>query len=215
MDIPRWISWTGLAAILGGLMAISLTAPFAIAYFSAYAGYDIPPFWLPLLKPALSSWLTFASPIEVYNVYGRIFDLVYLLFLPAVFGLHYLHQGAGRRIEKWGFRLLVVGLLSAFIGVAGDYWADGAGFIIEMLGLLILAIGATVYGVALLRSKVIPSWCAWLVVVCGPGTVVFFSLIGHIPSGPTFLFAISWLIVGCVLLFKKSLRPQLEKQSAG
>jgi len=45
-----------------------------------------------------------------------------------------------------------------------------------------------------------------LLVACGPGTFVFFPLIRHIPSGPTFLFAISWLIVGCMLLFKKGVR---------
>jgi len=38
-------------------------------------------------------------------------------FLPAVFGLHHLHQGTGSRAEKRGFRILVVGLLAAFIGV--------------------------------------------------------------------------------------------------
>jgi hypothetical protein len=214
MDTPKWISWAGLAAILGGLTAIVLTAPFAIAYYSAYPGYEVPPFWIQSLKPALRSLLTFAPPVGVYNVYGRIFDLVYLLFLPAAFGLHHLHQGVSSRIEKWGFGILVVGLLATFIGVAGDYWADRAGFAIEVLGLLTLAIGTTLYGIAMLRSKVIPSWCAWLLVACGPGAFVFFPLIGHIPSGPTFLFAISWLIVGCMLLFKKGLRPQLEKQGA-
>jgi hypothetical protein len=215
VDTPKWISWAGLAAILGGLTAIILTAPFATAYFSAYPGFDIPPFWLPRLKTALGSLLTFASPKVVYNVYGRVFNLVYLLFLPAAFGLHHLHQGASSRIEKWGFAILVVGLLATFIGVAGDYWADGAGFFIELLGLLTLAIGATLYGVALLLSKVVPSWCAWLLVACGPGVFVFFPLIGHIPSGPTFLFATAWLIVGYILLFKQDIRPQLEKQGAG
>ena len=203
MDTPKWIPWAGLAAILGGVTAVILTPPFATAYFSAYPGFDIPPFWLSLLRPALRSVLAFGPPIAVYNVYGRIFEFVYLLFLPAAFGLHRLHQGAGSRIEKWGFAILVVGLLGAFIGVAGDYWADGAGFFIELLGLLAMVIGATVYGVAVLRSKVIPGWCAWLLIACGPGTFGFFPLIGHIPSGPTFLFAISWLIVGGMLLFKK------------
>jgi hypothetical protein len=215
VDTPKWVSWAGLAALLGGLTAIILTAPFATAYFSAYPGSDIPPFWLPRLKPTLEPLLTFVSPVMVYNVYGRIFNLVYLLFLPAAFGLHHLHQEASSRIEKWGFAILVVGLLATFIGVAGDYWADGAGFFIELLGLLTLAIGATLYGVALLRSKVVPSWCAWLLVACGPGVFVFFPLIGHIPSGPTFLFAIAWLIVGYILLFKQGIRPQLEKQGAG
>ena len=228
MDIPKWISWAGLAAILGGLTAIILTAPLVCAYFSAYPGYNVPPFWIHSLKPALGSLLTFASPVVVYNVYGRIFDLVYLLFLPAAFGLHHLHQGASFRVEKWGFRILATGLLATFIGVAGDYWANGAGFFIELLGLLTLAIGATLYGVALLQSKVIPSWCAWLLVACGPVAFVFVPLAGlqslptflyaislGFPEGPTFLFAIAWLIVGYMLLFKQGIRPQLEKQGAG
>jgi hypothetical protein len=215
IDTPKWISRAGLAAILGGAMAIILTAPFATAYFSAYPGFDVPPFWLQSAKLTLHPLLAFASPVEAYNIYGRIFDLVYLLFLPAVFGLHQLHQGASSRIEKWGFAILVVGLLATFIGVAGDYWADGAGFPIELLGLLILNIGATLYGIALLRSKVVPSWCAWLLVACGPGVFIFFLLIGHIPSSPTFLFAITWLMVGYILLFKQGIRPQLEKKGAG
>ena len=213
MDTPKWISYAGLAAVLGGTLAILLTAPFATAFFIAYPGFDVPPFWLQSAKSALHPLLTFASPVEVYNIYGRIFDLLYLLFLPAAFGLHHLHQNTGSRIEKWGFAILVVGLLATFIGVAGDYWMDGIGFPIELLGLLTLNVGATLYGVALLQSKVIPNWCAWLLVVCGLGIFVIFPLIGHIPSGPTFLFAIGWLIVGYLLLFKQG--TQFETSRAG
>jgi len=215
VDTPKWITWAGLAAIVGGLTAIILTAPFATAYFSAYPGFDIPPFWLPRLRPTLDSLLTFASPKMVYDFYGRIFNIVYLLFLPAAFALHHLHREASSRVEKWGFAILVVGLLATFVGVAGDYWADGAGFFIELLGLLAITIGATLYGVVLLRSKVVPSWCAWLLVACGPGAFIILPLIGHIPSGPTFLFAIAWSVVGYILLFKQGIRPQLEKQGAG
>lgn len=209
-------------------MAIALTPPFVTAYFSAYPGHNVPPFWIDSLKPALGSLLTFASPEVVYDVYGRVFDVVYLLFLPAAFGLHHLHQGASSRIEKGGFGILVVGLLASFIGVAGDYWANGAGFFMELLGLLILAIGATLYGVALLRSKVIPSWSAWLLVACGPGAFVFVPLTAMsslptylyaislgFPEGPTFLFAISWVILGSMLFFNRGIRPQFEKQGAG
>jgi hypothetical protein len=203
MKLAKWISWAGLAAIFGGLIAIILTIPFATAYFSAYPGFDVPPFWLQTVTPVLRPLLSFATPKMVYNVYGRIFELVYLLFLPAVFGLHHLHHGARNRVERWGFGILVVGLLATFIGVAGDYWADGTGFVIELLGLLILSIGTTVYGLATLQSRVLPTWCAWLLIAGGPGSFVFQILIGHIPSGPTFPFALSWLFVGWILVFKK------------
>lgn len=217
---PKWVSWAGLAAMLGGLTAIILTAPFATAYFAAYPGFESQPFWFPLLRPALGSTITFAPPEDVYNVYGRVFDLVYLLFLPAVFGLHHLHQGSSGRTERWGFGMLVVALPATFIGVAGDYWAQSipeslfaVSWGIELLGLLTLMIGASVYGAALLRSSVIPSWSAWLLVACGPGVFVVFPLIGHVPSGPTFLFAVSWLVVGGMLLFKRGVPA--ERQAAG
>lgn len=98
--------------------------------------------------------------------------------------------------------------LLRLIGVAGDYWANGIEFPIDVLDLLIVIVGATVYGAALLRSKVVPRWCALLIVSCGPGALAFTAVIGHIPSGPTFLFAISWLIVGFMLLFTTAIGPR-------
>jgi len=207
MVTPRWMPWAGLAAILGGLTALLLTPGFATAYFLAYAEYDPAPFWMAAVEPRLGSLVTFATPESVYETYGRIYDLVYVLFLPAVFGLHAFHQGSGIRMERRGFSLLVTGLTAAFVGVAGDYWAHGIGFPIEVLGLLIMMVGATTYGIALLRTKVVPRWCAWLLVSCGPGALAVTAAIGHIPSGPTFLFAAFILIVGFMLLSKTALRP--------
>jgi len=199
---------------LAGLTAIVLTPPFATAYFLAYPGEDVLPFWVSTLEPRLQSLLGFASPTEVYQTYGRIFDLVYVLFLPAAFGLHHLHRGSNSRIEMRGFAVLVAGVVAAFVGVAGDYWANGIGFPIEVLGLLILAVGSTMYGVALLGAGVVPRWCAWSLVSCGPGALVFLLLIGHIPSGPTFPFAISWVTVGAMLLSRKGIRPSALKHPA-
>ncbi|HXH35855.1 MAG TPA: hypothetical protein VNJ54_15855 [Plantibacter sp.] len=160
-----------MASILGGLTAIVMTPPFATAYFLAYPGYDATPFWLSPLESRLHSLLVFSSPNEVYETYGRIFDLVYLLFLPAIFALHHLHRESGGRMGRRGFAVLVAGLLATFFGVAGDYWANGIGFPLEVLGLLALAIGSTMYGVALLRSGVVPRWCAWSLVSYVPGAV--------------------------------------------
>ncbi len=224
MDIPKWISWAGLAAIVGGMMAVVLTAPFVTAYFYAYPGNNVPPFWIHSVKSALGLLLAFSSPQVVYDTYGRIYDVAYLLFLPAAFGLHHLHFGTDSRVEKPGFGILISGLLVSFVGVAGDYWANGAGFLIEIPGLLTLAIGSTLYGVALLQSKVIPGWCAWLLVACGPIAIVFVPLTAisslppfvyaislGFPEGPTFLFAVSWLIVGYMLIFKQGLRLRIKK----
>lgn len=202
MRNPKWISWAGLAAIVGGMIALVLTAPFAIAYFAAYPGFDIPPAWIAIVRPVLKPILTFASPKAVYNVYGRVYNVVYVLFLPATVGLHQMYEGACSRPERWGYRLLVIGLLAAIIGNAGDYWANGVGFILTVAGLLILSVGVTVYGVAALRSSLMPAWCAWLLIISGPGVFVGLSLIGHIPSGPSLPLALAWLVIGGVLVFR-------------
>ena len=154
---------------------------------------------LRFLQPALR----FGEAIEVYNTYGRIYNLVYVLFLPATLALHALQRGAHSRLEGWGFWLTIFGLVASFIGVAGDYWANGAGFILELLGLLVLVAGCVLTGMAAWRSKVLPEWSAALLMACLPGYVIWFRLIGHIPSGPTFGVALAYLGVGIVLLSGK------------
>lgn len=204
---PRWLRWAGAAAIVGGLLALVLTLPFALAFFRAYPGYDVPPFWLVALQPTLMPLVTFAPPVTVYNLYGRVYNLVYLLFLPATVGLHQLHQGYGRRLERWGYGLLLSGLVMTFLGVAGDYWANGLTFVLSLLGLLVLAVGTTLYGLVLWRSRVLPRGVDWLFLACLPGVVIGSWLTGHIPSGPTLPFALTWLALGAALWRGSSSRP--------
>jgi hypothetical protein len=213
MNLPKWLSWAGFSAMLGSSIAILLTAPFAIAYYKAYPGFDVPPFWIQPLNTVLTPLLAFSSPENVYNSYGRIFNFVYLLFLPAVFALHHLHRIANGKLEKVAYGILSISLPATFIGVAGDYWMNGAGFFIEVLGLLALNLGATLYGVVVLRNNLLPKWCGWLMASCFPGLFVFMFLIWHIPSAPTFLIAVSWLILGYIIFSGKGL--QIQEQAAG
>jgi len=191
----HWDGWAGRAALLGGALALLLTPPFASAFFAAYPGYDVPPFWVAPLQPLLAPALGFADRITVYNVYGRVYNVVYGLFLPAAFGLHRLQKKRGR-LAGWGCGLTVAGLLTAAVGVAGDYWLDGAGFMLELFGLLIMNLGASLSGLAGLRAGGLPRGLAWLLTLCFPGLFAIQFLIWHIPSSPTFLFAAAWLSLG-------------------
>jgi hypothetical protein len=199
MQSAHQLRYSGVCAMTGGVLAIVLTFPFAAAYARAYPGFDEPPFWLPALQPVLRPLLTFDSSITVYNLYGRIFEFVYLLILPAVITLHFAQRNATNARMPWSFGVIVAGLIIAFVGVAGDYWADGAGWLIELIGLLVLLVGTTLFGITALYAAYIPSWSAWLLILAGPGALGATWLIGHIPSGPTLLFAIAWAIVGYVL----------------
>lgn len=197
MKPPNRATWAGVAAIIGGLMAIVLTPPFATAYFLAYPGEDPLPFWFEAAEARLEPFVTGAG---VYETYGRIYNLVYVLFLPAAYVLHQLHGPSASRLERRGFRVVITGLGLTIVGVAGDYWANGIGFILEVPGLLILGVGMSIYGVALRRSGVLPNSCAWMFLLCGPGLVGFTALVGHVPSGPTFPLALTWLAAGGALL---------------
>ena len=110
MNHPKWIALAGVSSILGGLLAILLTLPFAAGYHIAYSGYDPVPIWFESLQPILRPLLHFGNPTAVYNTYGRIYDLVYLLLLPPAVALHLLQRPVNSKAEKRGFLLTMVGL---------------------------------------------------------------------------------------------------------
>jgi len=197
---PRWMTWAGVSAVVGGVLAVLLTFPFATAYFRAYPGFDAIPAWLPVIQRAIRPIMSFGAPIVVYNTFGRVYNLVYLLLLPSTVALHRVHRDANSGLEKWGYRLTILGLIAAAIGVAGDYWANGLGFPLEVVGIIVLSLGSTANGIALLRIRTWPAWSSWLLILCLPGCFIFVALIGHVPSGPTLQVAVAYLGAGFALI---------------
>jgi hypothetical protein len=191
---------SGLAAIIGGLLAIALTPPAAVASFASYGWDEARPAWLDALRPRLGPLLGFAAPVEVYTTYGRLFAPAYLLLLLGLVGLHRARGRAAGRPGRWGAGALAAGLALAIVGVIGDYWGDGAGYPLTLLGLATLLAGSTVYGGALVRGRCAPAWAAWPLVVAGPaGFLLTFTLVPHIPSGATLLFAAACVALGAAL----------------
>jgi hypothetical protein len=80
----------------------------------------------------------------------------------------------------------------------GEFTAIQAdGFIIEMLGLLLLLVGSVILGVTYLRAKVLPRSLAWLLILAGLGGVLLSAL--HAPSGTMLLFCFAWVALGYLL----------------
>ncbi|SFN49781.1 hypothetical protein [Mycetocola miduiensis] len=184
-----------MAAIVGGAGAIVLTIPIAAAYFRAYEGFDARPVWLPFMERALAPLLEFAPPVTVYEIYGRIYAVVFILYLPAAIHLH--RQRSERsRLEAVGFVVVAGALVTTAIGVAADYWANGIGYIPSLFGLLGLAIGSTVWGLGVRRGGTVPTWWALLLIAVGPLSVLCLFLLGHVPSGPALPFAVAWFLLG-------------------
>lgn len=188
--------WAGMAAIVGGAVAIALTIPIASAYFRAYEAFDAHPIWLPFIERALAPLLEFAPPVTVYEIYGRIYAVVFILYLPAAIHLHRQRSERSGRLEAVGFAVVAGALVTTAIGVAADYWANGIGYTLSLLGLLGLAIGSTVWGLGVRRGGTVPTWWAWLLIAVGPLSVLCLFLLGHVPSGPTLPFAVAWLLLG-------------------
>jgi hypothetical protein len=197
----RSLKWSGVSALAGGLLACLLTPVMSVGYYRAYAvAGETPPFWLPAAQPVLSFLFAFADEKIAYAAYGKLFAIVYLLFLPGVWALHKLHENARSRFEKFGFVFLMLALSVAAIGVSLDYWGVKPGWTIELLGMLLLQIGATVYGAALLVLKVVPRLLGLLLGASLPLCVAAFMLIKQIPSAPTLPFAIASIAIGYFIL---------------
>ncbi len=176
---PDQVRATGLAAMAGGALGL-LNAPlYSLAYFAtddgAPSAQSAPvQAWTEPARELLDPLLTFASPDTVYLTYGKLFLFVWIGMLAGLVGLHARHAGHSGRLERWGFRTSLVGLLLLVIGAFGAYWLElgetvFAAFLVP--GLLLLTFGATLFGLGTWRAGVAPRAGAALLIVGGfPGT---------------------------------------------
>jgi hypothetical protein len=174
------VRFSGLAAILGGVLGIVLT---------------------PILSYL---WATYS---DSYLYFGRAYFLVYLGCLLGLAGLYALRRGRRAHVESWGFGLTFVGLCGGLVGDVLAYWGgppgqdftqlQGKGFAIEVLGLLLILIGSVVLGVAFLRANALPRLVPWVLIAAGPAGLAFTF---HVPSGTMFLFCCAWVLLGYLLL---------------
>ena len=183
-----WIQWSGLAAMLGGGLGIVL-APILIYLWTTYS--------------------------EAYLAFGRAYFPVYLGCIAGLLGLNAQRKGSSGHPETEGLAIAMtlVGLAVALVGDLLAYWGDllggepnaggftnaqAGGFLLEMLGLLILLFGSVTLGVIYLRANVPPRWFAWLLILAGPAGLLLSAL--HVPSGTMLMFCLAWTAMGYALL---------------
>ena len=188
----RWILWSGLAAMLGGALGLVLT---------------------PIL---IYLWTTYS---DAYVVFGKAYFPVYLGCMAGLLGLDARRRGSSERpeTERLALGMILVGLAVALFGDILAYWGDllagqpnaggftnvqAGGFLLEILGLLILLFGSVTLGVIYLRANVRPRWFTWLLVLAGPVGILLSAL--HAPSGTMLLFCLAWTGMGYALLSEKT-----------
>jgi hypothetical protein len=131
--------------------------------------------WAEPAGRALRPLLDWGSPDLVYVTYGKIWLPVFLAFTLCAFVVHHDRRPAG--FEKWAWRIALTGYVWACVGVFGDYWTQWTShtnalldiaFVVGLPGLLLVLVGSTLLGIALLRNGFAPRASAWLLTVTLP-----------------------------------------------
>lgn len=164
MSPSNLIRWGGLAALVGGVIG-TLYFPFhASAYFATQDGsaaLDAPwvAVWAEPFTRVFDPLLTFAPPHEVYTTFGKILVLVVLGFLAGVLALHSRQGARAGRLEKWGFRVLLLGSVLGTLGAFGEYYTpylDFSFLVFSAPGILLLMFGSLLFGIGTLRAGMTP-----------------------------------------------------------
>lgn len=167
----------------------------------------------PLLES--TGALTFGAGDVPYRVYGKAFFVVYVLMLPIARLVHraYREAGGSRPGELWSWRAMYFALLVALVGDVIAYWAlsipgatgdaiAGAGFAIEVVGMITLLVANAAYAVIAGRYRVMPRWGGWMFVAIVP--VAWLSgihVVSYIPNAFVVPLSVGWAAIGIWLYF--------------
>lgn len=166
---------TALYAMVAAVAAVLLSPLLALSYFATDEGAEAleagtVSAWADAADDLVGGLLTWASPQRVYATCVQVFALLF----PAIFlcarAVRARRPVVAGRLERWGWRiallgygLLSVGLIAASVALVDSsaavegssaYGLLDAAFIALMLpGMAASAIGSTVLGSALLRTR--------------------------------------------------------------
>lgn len=189
----------GRAAIAAAAAGTALAPLHALARFATKDGKSdldssVVRAWAEPARDAVKPLLDWGSADTVYTTYGKLWTpilLAMLLCAVTVFG-----RRTPTGAEKWGWRLLLTGLVGMTVGVTGSYWTPllDEFFAVALPFILIAMIGGMVLGIGLLRRGFQPRATPVLLIAWLP---LFFVLSGVIAMGAAMLPALwAWAIAG-------------------
>jgi O-antigen/teichoic acid export membrane protein len=151
------------------------------------------------------SELRFHTP----NVFWKLFPSAPLLLLVGLIGLYAVSSGRSGWLEKAGFILAVIGLVLIVVGDVGEFWLGlddvyimtAPAYRAFRIGLVVLAAGSLLFGVAAGRKGTLPAWGA-LPFAIGSlcGLVSFSRDLGQFGAALWILFGLGWAWLGFALL---------------
>ena len=160
MWTPKRLRFAGLAAMLGG--ALSAAYPVGELFFE----------FGPPGAPGYETYLLFITPVPV----------LLLLLLVGVLGLYAYVRDTDTlgRLGRAGVTLLVAGYALEIVGNLIEVWVAGANptavlggnaHLLTLFGILMELVGASLFGVALLRRAAVPRLGAGLLAVALPAGI--------------------------------------------
>lgn len=143
------------------------------------------------------------------NVFWKLFPSAPLLLLVGLIGLHLRFSGRSGRLERIAFVVTLVGLVLVVVGDVGEFWLGLDNVFIMTapayrtlrLGLLVLAVGTMLFGVATARDETLPVWGALPFAIGGLcGLVAFSADLETFGAALWVLFGVGWAWLGFSLL---------------
>ena len=150
--------------------------------------------WAEPAAGALRPLLDWGDPQTVYTSFGRLWTPILVAAVACAVVVRRQRIPAGG--ERWGWRLLLTGLVGATAGTAGTYWTPwmDAFFVVTLPFALLSLLAALVLGVSLLRRRFRPRATAVLLVLWLP---LFPVLAGTVALGAALLPVLwAWGLAG-------------------
>ncbi len=177
-----WVmAWVGL--VVGQLHAL---ARFATADGREDLELPLTRAWADPAAEALAPLLGWGDPDLVYVTYGKVWFPVFVAFTLAAFVVHR-ERSAARRLggfERWTWRVVLTGYVTACLGVFLDYWTQWGGeynvlftvgWFVTLPAFLVTMVGSTVLGTTLLARGFRPWFPALL--LAGTFPLAFFVIL--------------------------------------
>jgi O-antigen/teichoic acid export membrane protein len=194
----------------------------ALAFLLRWAGLlCVPGGMLWALSPVgvHLSELRFHTP----NVFWKLFPSAPLLLVVGLIGLHAVVSGRSGWLKRAGFVLALFGLILVLVGDVGQFWLGlddryimtAPAYRAFRIGLVALAVGSLLFGVAAGRDRTLPAWGALpfaIGALCG--LVSFSRDLGQFGAVLWILFGLGWAWLGFALLVEGISRFRRERREA-
>ena len=146
----------------------------------------------------------------------RLLDPALAFLIVALFAYRRRYSWPGSRAAVIGWSIAILGLLAMLVGNVIEFWigellyldvpgqfkpTDHLGWALFLAGLMILAGGLVVLGVAHFRSRIVPGWRGVLPLLMGllPAVVLVVATVAQAALGTvifTLVFALGWVMLG-------------------